>query len=148
MDVVFIRRLLQKCREQYKGLYATFVNLTKAFNTASRKGQWQILEHLGCPQKFLDMVIQLHEDQRGQIRLNVDLSEPFHISKGVKQGCVLTPTLFSIFFSLMLKQAIEGLDDEDVFYVRYHLEGSLFNLRCLRAHTKTQETHPGSPLCR
>ena len=53
--------------------------------------------------KFLQMVIQLHKNQRGQIRLNGDLSKPFPISNGVKQGCVLAPTLFSIFFSMMLK---------------------------------------------
>ena len=85
------------------------------------------------------MVIQLHENQRGQIRLNGDLSEPFTISNGVKQGCVLAPTLFSIFFSMMLKQATENLEDEDGVYVRYRLDGSLFNLRRLQAHTKTNE---------
>ena len=85
------------------------------------------------------MVIQLHENQRGQVRLNGDLSEPFPISKGVKQGCVLAPTLFSIFFSMMLKQATEDLVDDDGEYVRYRLDSSLFNLRRLQAHTKTQE---------
>ena len=126
-----------KCHEQNMGLYATFVDLTKVFDTVSRKGLWQILEPLGCPRRFLNMVIQLHEDQRGQIRLEGDLSEPFPISNGVKQGCVLAPTLFSIFFSMMLKQVNEDLEDEDGVYVRYRLDGSLFNLRRLQAHTKT-----------
>ena len=97
------------------------------------------MKRLGCPQKFLNMVIQLHEDQHGQIRLNNDLSEPFPITNGVKQGCVLAPTLFSIFFSMMLKQATDDLEDEDFVYIRYRLDGSLFNLRRLQAHTKTCE---------
>ena len=80
-----------------------------------------------------------HEDQHGQIRLNNDLSEPFPITNGVKQGCVLAPTLFSIFFSMMLKQATDDLEDEDFVYIRYRLDGSLFNLRRLQAHTKTHE---------
>ena len=104
-----------------------------------RIGLWLILERLGCPPKFLQMVIQLHENQRGQVRLNSDLSEPLPISNGVKQGCVLAPTLFSIFVSMMLKQATEDLDDDEGVYVRYRLDGSLFNLRRLQAHTKTQE---------
>ena len=33
------------------------------------------------------MITQLHENQVGQIRLNSDLSEPFPIANGVKQGC-------------------------------------------------------------
>ena len=139
-DMVFVLRQLQeKCREQNMGLYATFIDLTKAFDTVSRTGLWLILERLGCPPKFLQMVIQLHENQRGQVRLNGDLSEPFPISNGVKQGCVLAPTLFSIFFTMMLKQATVDLDDDEGVYVRYRLHGSLFNLRRLQAHTKTQE---------
>ena len=39
----------------------------------------------------------------------------------------------------MLKQATDDLEDEDFVYIRYHLDGSLFNLRRLQAHTKTYE---------
>ena len=139
-DMVFVLRQLQeKCREQNKGLYVTFVDLTKAFDTVSRNGLWQILERLGCPPKFLSMVMQLHEDQRGQVRKSNDLSEPFTIFNGVKQGCVLAPTLFTIFFSMMLQRATEDLGDEDGIYIRYRTDGSLFNLRRLQAHTKTLE---------
>lgn len=59
------------------------------------------------------MVIQLHEDQLGQISLNNDLSELFPIFNGVKYGCVLAPTLFSTFFSMMLRQATVDLDGEE-----------------------------------
>ena len=103
-EMVFVLRQLQeKFREQNKGLYVTFVDLTKVFDTVSRKGLWLIMERLGCPPKFLSMVVQLHEDQQCLVRLNSELSEPFPIANGVKQGCVLAPTLFSIFFSMMLK---------------------------------------------
>ena len=100
-----------------------------------RSKHWHLL-YYGCPPKFLQMVNQLHENQRGQVRLNSDLSEPFPISNGVRQGCVLAPTLFSIFFTMMLKQATVDLDDDEGVYVRYHLHGSLFNLRRLQAHTR------------
>ena len=72
------------------------------------------------------MVIQLHEDQRGQVRNSYDLSEPFPISNGVKQGCVLAPTLFTIFFSMMLQRATDDLDDEDGVFIRYRTDGSVF----------------------
>ena len=139
-DMIFVLRQLQeKCREQNKRLYVTFVDLTKAFDTVSRKGLWLIMERLGCPPKFLSMVIQLHEDQHGLIRLNSNLSESFPIVNGVKQGCVLAPTLFSIFFGMILKNAMEALDGDNAVYIRYRLDGSLFNLRRLQAHTKTLE---------
>ena len=44
-----LRQILEKCREQNMGLYAAFVDLTKAFDTVSRDGLWKILARLGCP---------------------------------------------------------------------------------------------------
>ncbi|XP_063614375.1 uncharacterized protein LOC134787527 [Penaeus indicus] len=146
-DMMFVLRQLQeKCRKQNKGLYMTFVDLTKAFDTVSRKGLWLIMERLGCPQKFLSMVIQLHDDQRGQVRLNSDLSEPFPIVNGVKQGCVLAPTLFSIFFSMMLKQATEDLEDDEAVYIRYRLDGTAVQLFGLEVSLKkTEVLHQPAP---
>ena len=37
----------------------------------------------------------------------------------------------------MLNQIIEDLDDDSAVYICYCLDGSLFNLRRLHAHTKT-----------
>ena len=139
-DMVFVLRQLQeKCREQNLSLFITFVDLAKAFDTVSRKGLWAILGKLGCPPKFLTMITQLHEGQLGQVRHGNDLSQPFHISNGVKQGCVLAPTLFSIFFSMMLEEAMKDLDKDEGVYIRFRTDGSLFNLRRLQAHTKTTQ---------
>ena len=39
VDMIFVlRQIQQKCREQNMGLYAAFVDLTKAFDTVSRDG--------------------------------------------------------------------------------------------------------------
>ena len=75
------------------------MDLTNVFDVVSRKGPWMIMERFGCPPKFLSMVIQLHTNQLSQIRLNSELSGYFDIGNGVKQDCVLAPTLLSIFFS-------------------------------------------------
>ena len=71
--------------------------------------------------------------------MNSNFSGSFPIVNGMKQGCVLAPTLFSIFFSMMLKLVTEDLDDDSAIYIYYYLDGSLFNLRRLHAHTKTLE---------
>ena len=131
--IFVLRQTQEKCRDHNMGLYAAFVDLTKAFDTVSRDGLWKILAHLGCPPKFLTILRQLHEGQQGQLKHNGSLSGSFLISNGVKQGCVLAPTLFSTFFSIMLHEAKEDLPDG--IYIRFRTDGSLFILRFARTKT-------------
>ena len=132
MDMIFVLRQIQeKCGEQNMGLYAAFVDLSKAFDTVSRDGLLKIRARLGCPPKFLTILCQLHEGQQGQVKHNGSLSVRFPISNDVKQGCVLAATLFSIFFYIMLHEAKEDLPDD--IYIRFRTDGSLLNLRRLLA---------------
>ena len=136
VDMFFVMRQIQeKCREQNMGLYSAFIDLSKAFDTVSRNGLWKILARLGCPHKFLTILRQLHEGQQGQGKHNGSLSGSFPISNGVKQGCVLAPTLFSVFFKIMLREAKDDLPDD--IYIRFLTDSSLFNLLRLLARTKT-----------
>ena len=50
--IFVLRQVQEKCREQNMGLYASFVDLTKAFDTVSRDGLWKILARFGCPPNF------------------------------------------------------------------------------------------------
>ena len=54
IDMIFTARQLQeKCQEQNVDLYMTFVDLTKAFDTASRDGLWKIMAKFGCPPRYI-----------------------------------------------------------------------------------------------
>ena len=73
---------------------------------------------------------------KGTVVFDGSTSDPFDIRSGVKQGCVLAPTLFGIFFAVMLKHAF-GTATEGV-YLQTRSDGKLFNLPRLRAKTKVQ----------
>lgn len=75
-----------------------FIDLTKAFDSVSCTGLWLILRKIRCPEKFINLVRSLHDGMFGQVLDDGELSEPFGISNGTKQGCVLAPLLFNIFF--------------------------------------------------
>ena len=74
---------------------------------------------------------------KGTVQFDGNLSEPFDIRNGVKQGCVLAPTLFGIFFSMLLKHAFG--DVKEGIFLRTRSDGRLFNLSRLRAKTKVRE---------
>ena len=137
IDMVFAARQLQeKCQEQNVDLYSTYVDLTKAFDTVSRKGLWRIMAKYGCPPKFITIVRLLHDGMMARVQDDGNASEPFLVSNGVKQGCVLAPTLFSLMFSAMLTDAFA--DANVGIGIRYRMDGSIFKLRRLQAKTKVE----------
>ena len=60
-----------------------------------------------------------------------EYSEPFPVTNGAKQGCVMAPTLFSMMFSAILTGAFQVV--EAGFLIRYRFDGKLLNLRGLQA---------------
>nr|VZI42983.1 unnamed protein product [Spirometra erinaceieuropaei] len=86
-------------------LCSTFVDLTKAFDTVNREGLWKIMQQFGCPERFIQMVRQLNDGMMARVTDNGAVSEAFAVTNGVKQGCVLASTLFSLIFSAMLVDA-------------------------------------------
>lgn len=139
VDMIFsLRQMQEKCREQHQPLFIVFIDLTKAFDLVSRKGLFQILSKIGCPPQLLSIIKSFHTDMKGIIQFDGDYSEPFSIHSGVKQGCVLAPTLFGIFFSMMLKYAF-GTTTEGI-YLHTRSDGGLFNVSRLKALTKVRKT--------
>ena len=117
-------------------LYITSIDLTKAFDLVSRRGLLEILKRIRCPPRFLNIITAFHKDTHNIASFKGTTSEAFPISSGVKQGCVLAPTLFGIFFSLLLQYAFNDCDEG--VYLHTRTDGKLFNIARLRAKTKVR----------
>ena len=112
-----------------------FVDFSKAFDTVGRTGLWQLLRKYGCPEKFTTMIEALHIGMMANVSVGGEVSESFSVTNGVKQGCVLAPTLFSIFLSAMVDEAFRDLGDG--IYIQSRQSADLFNVAHFRAKTKT-----------
>ena len=50
----------------------------------------------GYPAEFIAIVWQFHDSMLARVQNDVEFSDPFPVTNGVEQGCVLDPTLFSM----------------------------------------------------
>ena len=80
---------------------------------------------------------QFQDGMLAQVQNDVGFSDPFPATNGVKQGCVLALTLFSMMFSAMLT-LLSRMDGDNGIPIRYRFDGKLFNLRWLQAKSKVQ----------
>ncbi|VDL97456.1 unnamed protein product [Schistocephalus solidus] len=119
-------------------LYTAFVDLTKAFDTVNRDGLWKIKQKFGCPERFTQMVRQLHDGMTARVTDNGTVSEAFAVTNGVKQGCVPAPTLLSLMFSAMLMDAYR--DEQPGIRIAYRADGHLLNSRRMQAPTRVSTT--------
>jgi hypothetical protein len=80
-----------------------FVDLKKAYDTVSREALWDTLENLGFAGKFMNILKALYARDNIQVVVNGIRSEPIYPSRGLKQGCPLSPVLFSIYIMKLSK---------------------------------------------
>ena len=125
VDMIFcFRQLQEKCIEQDRPLYMVFVDFSKAFDTVGRTRLWQLPRKYGCPEKFTTLIEALHTGMMANVSVGGEVSESFSVTNGVKQGCILAPTPFSIFISAMLDEtwgtASAYSPDRDLTYSTSH----------------------------
>ena len=83
------------------------------------------------------MVRQFHDGMLARVLDEGDCSDAFPVTNGVKQGCILAPTLFSMMFTAMLSDAF--CNNAENMKIKFRTDGRLFNLRRLQAKTKVEE---------
>ena len=81
-----------------------FVDANKAFDTVNRNCLWYKLMSIGIKGKFLNAVQSLYENLSCSVRVNNLGTDWFSVTQGVKQGCVISPTLFSIYMNDLAKE--------------------------------------------
>ena len=101
-----------------------FIDLQKAYDSVDRSLLWQILARYGVPRRMIAVIRQFHEGMRGCVRNdNGDCSKEFNIEQGLRQGCVLSPLLFNIFFAAALLVALQRFsEDPDILADLVHLQ--------------------------
>ena len=88
-----------KRKSHHNFLYTCFVDFSKAFDNISRDTLYTKLNDIGVQGKFLNIIQDMYDNDSACVKINNNISEPFRCYKGVKQGCMLSPTLFNIYLS-------------------------------------------------
>ena len=110
IDQIFSLRAMLELRYEFRRpTIITFVDFKAAFDSVDRDGLWNILYWDGVPLKLRNILKAMYLQTQSTVRAYGQLSEPFIIRSGVRQGALLSPGLFSGSINWVMKRAMEGL---------------------------------------
>jgi hypothetical protein len=73
---------------------SSLTSMQKVFDSVDREVSWKLMHNYGFPLKFVNIIRQLYENATCQVIHNPKFKEPFTIQTGVRQGCILSQTIF------------------------------------------------------
>lgn len=106
-QILNIRQIIEKSREFNVPAYLCFIDYSKAFDCIRWQHLWNILTEMGTPHHLLSLIRHLYDNNTAYVRVEGELTSPFRVSKGVRQGCILSPLLFNIYGEWIMRKALD-----------------------------------------
>ena len=101
--------IIENVREFQKKIYFSFISYVKAFDCVDDNRLWKILREMGIPEHLTCLLRNLYAGQEATVRTGHRTTDWFHIGKGVRQGCILSPCLFNSYAEYIMRNA--GLEE-------------------------------------
>ena len=104
-----MRMLIQRSLECDKDVYVCFVDFEKAFDRVNWPKMMSVLKEIGVDWRDRRLIADLYLKQEMVVRVDGSNSEPGVVGRGVRQGCLMSPVLFSVYVESMMKEAMDGM---------------------------------------
>src|SRR6476619_7607413 len=134
-DAIGVMRMIsERSLEFGNNVYVCFVDFKKAFDRVNWDNVMKVLQSIGADWRDRRMISELDMIQEAVVRIACGESDSGIIGREVRQGCLLSPLLFSIYAEMMMKEALENVEEgirvggeliKDVKYI--HDQGMVAN---------------------
>jgi sorting nexin-29 len=105
-DQIFnVRLILQKGREFNVDTYHLFIDFKAAYDKIKRKELLVVMKELDFEPKLIRLVAASLNGSKCRVKLGNDLSDPFEVREGLKQGDALSTLLFNVALEGAMRRA-------------------------------------------
>ena len=110
-NAIFVMRSITERNIQMQpDVYAAFIDYEKAFDRVKYIKIMKDLEEMGIDGKDIRVIKNLYWEQMAAISIDGELSEWTYIKRGVPQGCVTLPDLFSLYAEVIMRKIKQRSD--------------------------------------
>ena len=110
VDQIFtLKQIGEEERDKKCRVYVSFMYLEKAYDWVNREALWQILRMYDVGSKLLNGIKRVYVNSLACFRVKGCESECFRIDSGVRQVCIVSPWLFNVYISTVMKEVKMGM---------------------------------------
>ena len=102
-----LRILCERYLQHQQDLYHVFVDFKKAFDRVWHEALWATMRFYNINAKLTQVLQNLYAKATSAVYFNSSVGDWFKTTVGVRQGCLLSPTLFNIFLERIMTDALE-----------------------------------------
>ena len=95
----------KKQENSRKNIYFCSIDYAKALDCLDRNKLWKILQEMGIPDHLACLLRNLYAGQEATIRTGHRTTDRFQIRKGIFQGCIKSPCLFTLSAEYIVQNA-------------------------------------------
>ena len=89
-----------------KSTYCAFIDVKKAYDRVWRDGLWKRLWDTGVQGKMWSVIKNMYREVKSCVMVDGEHTSWFETLMGVRQGCVISPILYSVFINGFAKDLI------------------------------------------
>ena len=101
--IFVIRSITERNIQMQQDVYAALIDYEEAFDRVKRIEIMKDLQEMGINGKDMRVLKNLYWEQMATISIDDELSGWTCIKRGVRQGCVISPDLFSLFAEVIMR---------------------------------------------
>src|SRR6476619_6754958 len=106
-----MRMICEKSLEFGNNVYNCFVDFEKAFDRVNWEKMMKVLQSIGVDWRDRRIISELYMNQEAVVSIAGGESDSGIIGRGVRKGCLLSPLFFSIYAEMMMKEALENVEE-------------------------------------
>ena len=108
--------LCEKYLQHQQDIYHVFIDFEKACDRVWHAALWAIMKKYNISTNLIQIIKDLYDKATSAVLFNSSIGDWFKITVGVRQGCLLSPTLLNIFLERIMTDASE--DHEGTVSIR------------------------------
>ena len=97
--------LCEKYPQHQQDLYHVFIDIKKAFDRVRNAALWATMKKYNISTNPIQVIKNLCNKATSAVVFNSSIGDWFRTTVGVRQGCLLSPTLFNIFLERIMTDA-------------------------------------------